>query len=286
MFTSVPMFIIIGGDGKEYGPVSAEQVRAWIASGRANLSTKAKYAGTEDWHTLGEYTEFVGGGTAAASAPPPVAAGEIDPKAFAADLIARAAPLDIFGCIGRGWELLKSNFGPIVGATLVVIIVAAVANAIPLLGYLSGLLLGGVFNGGLYYFYMKKIRGQPTDLGDAFSGFTLALGPLVLTGLVVTLMVLAGLVCLILPGIYLAVAYSFAYMLVIDRKMEFWAAMEVSRRVITAQWWRMLALMIVGGIIAVLGLLGFIIGIFITLPICIGALVYAYEDLCNPPPRA
>ena len=59
------MFTIIGGDGKEYGPVSAEQVRAWLAGGRANLSTKAKYAGTEDWHTLGDYTEFTG--TAAAT---------------------------------------------------------------------------------------------------------------------------------------------------------------------------------------------------------------------------
>jgi hypothetical protein len=259
------MFTIIGGDGKEYGPVSAEQVRAWLASGRANLQTKAKYAGTEEWHTLGDYTEFVS--SAATTPPPVVAVGEIDPKTYAADLIARASPLDIFDCIGRGWELLKSNFGAIVGATLVLMIVACVANAIPILGYLSGLLLGGVFNGGLYYFYI-------------------ALGPLVLTGLVVTLITLAGLICLILPGIYLAVSYSFAYMLVIDRKMEFWVAMEVSRRVITAQWWRMFGLLIVGGIIAVLGLLGFIIGVFITLPIFIGALVYAYEDLCNPPPRA
>ncbi len=280
------MFIIIGGDGKEYGPVSAEQVRIWLASGRANLQTKAKYAGTEDWHTLAEYTEFVGDSAAPAMTPPPMPAGEIDPKTFAADLIARAAPLDIFGCIGRGWGLLKANFWPVVGTTALVIIVAAVANAIPFLGWLAGLLLGGVFNGGLYYFYIKKVRGESTELGDAFSGFSLALGPLILTGLVVGLMTLAGFILLILPGIYLAVAYAFAYMLVIDRKMEFWVAMEVSRRVISAQWWRMFGLMIVGAIIAVLGVLGLLIGIFITVPIFIGALVYAYEDLCNPPPRA
>lgn len=280
------MFIIIGGDGKEYGPVSAEQVRIWLASGRANLQTKAKYAGSADWLTLGEYTEFVGGPAAPVTSPPPMAGGGIDPKTFAADLIARAAPLDIFGCIGRSWGLLKANFWPVVGATALVIIVTIVANAIPFLGWMAGLLLGGVFNGGLYFFYIKKVRGESSELGDAFSGFSLALGPLILTGLVVGLMTLAGFILLILPGIYLAVAYAFAYMLVIDRKMEFWAAMEVSRRVITSQWWRMFGLMIVGAIIAVLGVLGLLIGIFITVPIFIGALVYAYEDLCNPPPRA
>ena len=35
------MFTIIGGDGKEYGPVNTEQLRAWIAAGRANCSAKA-----------------------------------------------------------------------------------------------------------------------------------------------------------------------------------------------------------------------------------------------------
>ena len=75
-------------------------------------------------------------------------------------------------------------------------------------------------------------------------------------------------------------------MLVIDRKLEFWTAMEVSRRVISAQWWRVFALLILGALLALLGLIGLIIGVFVTLPICIGAVAYAYEALCNPPPKA
>src|SRR3954468_3349641 len=54
------MFIIIGGDGKEYGPVTPEQVRAWIAGGRANLDTKAKALGTEEWRRVGDFAEFAG----------------------------------------------------------------------------------------------------------------------------------------------------------------------------------------------------------------------------------
>ena len=52
------MFIIIGGDGKEYGPVTADQVRTWIKGGRASLDTKAKALGTDDWRRLGDYAEF------------------------------------------------------------------------------------------------------------------------------------------------------------------------------------------------------------------------------------
>ena len=54
------MFTIIGGDGREYGPATADQIRAWISAGRANLETKAKAAGTEEWRSLGEYPEFGG----------------------------------------------------------------------------------------------------------------------------------------------------------------------------------------------------------------------------------
>ena len=275
------MFTIIGGDGKEYGPVPADQVRSWLASGRADLTTKAKAAGTEEWRALGDFAEFT-----APVQPPLVVAGKIDAKVYAADLIARAAPLDIGGCLTRSWDLLKGNFWPLVGVNFVVLLATLVINSIPIIGIVGGLLLGGVLYGGLYYYYLKMIRGLPAEFSDAFSGFSRAFLPLVLTSLVVLLMTTLGFVCLVLPGIYLGVSYTFAYLLVIDRKMEFWAAMEVSRRVITAQWWRMFGLLIFGVIITVLGLLGLLVGIFVTVPIFMGAVVYAYEDLCNPPPRA
>lgn len=52
------MFHIIGGDGKEYGPVTVEQIRAWIAAGRANLDTKAKALGTDEWRRVADFGEF------------------------------------------------------------------------------------------------------------------------------------------------------------------------------------------------------------------------------------
>jgi uncharacterized RDD family membrane protein YckC len=63
------MFIIIGGDGKEYGPATAEQIRAWITAGRASLDTRAKALGSDEWRRLGDYAEFTTPET------PPVLAG-------------------------------------------------------------------------------------------------------------------------------------------------------------------------------------------------------------------
>jgi uncharacterized RDD family membrane protein YckC len=54
------MFTIIGSDGKEYGPVTAQQVRAWIQAGRADLDTQAKALGTNEWKKLDEFPEFSG----------------------------------------------------------------------------------------------------------------------------------------------------------------------------------------------------------------------------------
>lgn len=289
------MFTIIGGDGKEYGPATLEQLRSWVAGGRANLETQAKRVGEEQWRRLGDFPEFNQSGTPQPPATPaavpaaaeaaPTGPVQVDPKTYAEELIARAAPLDIAGCLERSWNLLKANFWPLVGSTFVLLVVMVVANMIPFVGIFVGVLLTGVFYGGLYNYYLKTIRGQPVELGDVFSGFTLAFVPLMLATIVSTLLVSLGLLLLILPGIYLGVAYIFAYMLVIDKRIEFWAAMEISRRVITAQWWRMFGLVLLASVIALLGVVALVIGMFITIPIYVGALVYAYEDLCNPPAK-
>ena len=83
----------------------------------------------------------------------------------------------------------------------------------------------------------------------------------------------------ILPGIYLAVGYTFALPLVIDKKMEFWPAMEVSRRVVHEHWWSVFALLIVLAIVGFLGCLMCFVGVVITVPLATGAFMYVYEDL-------
>ncbi len=46
------MYKIIGVDGKEYGPVSLDQLRQWLAQARVNGDTKVKAEGDPEWQTL------------------------------------------------------------------------------------------------------------------------------------------------------------------------------------------------------------------------------------------
>lgn len=63
------MYKIIGSDGKEYGPISADQLRQWLREGRVKTQTRIKPEGATEWQMLGALPEFAG-----AFPPPPPAA--------------------------------------------------------------------------------------------------------------------------------------------------------------------------------------------------------------------
>lgn len=52
------MYKIIGADGKEYGPISADQLRQWLAEGRANANTQVLAEGATEWQRLADVPEF------------------------------------------------------------------------------------------------------------------------------------------------------------------------------------------------------------------------------------
>jgi hypothetical protein len=265
------MYTIIGGDGKEYGPVTADQVRSWIAGGRANLQTKVKLVGTDDWKTVEEFPEITSGASTAAAGVPPVSA-----------MYRQAAHLDIISCYERSWTLLKANFWPLVGAGFLM----SVFSSVLVYSHYKGIfvitpLFGGVFGAGFYYYLLRKVRGLPTTIGDLFAGFTKAFLTLIAVGLLTSIFVTVGFVCLVLPGIYLIVSYVFTQILVVDKGLGFWEAMETSRRVITRQWWRVLGLLLLSIPFILLGVAALFVGIFVAVPLVTGAVVYAYEDLCN-----
>lgn len=124
------MYIIIGGDGKEYGPATVAQVRTWLGAGRANLDTKAKEVGSDEWRRLGDYPDFAAPGTLPPALPRPAVneepipdnLPESEPAALEPELASReartgAALINAFyyftsmvpGSIAMGRKLLEQN---------------------------------------------------------------------------------------------------------------------------------------------------------------------------------
>lgn len=274
------MYKIIGADGNEYGPVSIDQVRRWIAEGRADAQTKVQIEGGE-WKPLSEFSEFeadLAAKGATASAPFKVAPTEAE--RIAAEILARDYCIYIGDCFSRGWQLVKKNFWLTVGATAVLLVLSFGLASIPIVGPLADLMLAFVLWGGLDWMFLKLVRGQAADMNDAFAGFNLAFVPLMLASIVVQLLTAVGFVLCILPGIYLFVAWwGFTSLLILDKKLDFWSAMELSRKVVHRHWWQVFGLAIVIMLLSLAGALALLVGLFFTTPIAIAASVYAYEDI-------
>jgi TM2 domain-containing membrane protein YozV len=71
------MYKIIGGDGQQYGPATAAQIREWIALGRANAQTLAQIEGSQEWKPLSSYSDFADLASAL-TAPTPPHLGPVD----------------------------------------------------------------------------------------------------------------------------------------------------------------------------------------------------------------
>jgi hypothetical protein len=278
------MYTIIGGDGREYGPVTAEQVRSWIAGGRANLQTRIKAAGSDAWRTVADFPELSGGPAPAAAAPEAAAPRSGAPAPASAP--ASQPPdrkLDVLSCYERSWNLLKANFWAFVGVGFLTSVIYAVLGC----GHFAGVfvvtpLFGAVVGAGAYYFVLLRLRGQPAAFADMFAGFTRAFLTLLVAGLLISVFVVVGTFCFILPGWYLVIAYSFAIILAVDKRLGFWESMETSRKVVTRQWWRVLGLILLAIPFLILGAIALGVGVFVAIPLVLGAVTYAYEDLFNP----
>ena len=184
-------YTIIGGDQKEYGPITADDVRQWITEGRLGKQSLMKAESDAEFRPLEKFPEFASAFTAAGSSPNPPGFGDWPGHDY---------ELDMGGCISRGWDLVKNNLGLMLGSILIyfgIEIALSVLGKIPLIGFVFSLVnffITGALMGGLYYVYLQAIRSQPVQTGDVFAGFRKAFWQLFLGYIVPAL--LAGL-CLI-----------------------------------------------------------------------------------------
>lgn len=94
------IYKIIGNDGREYGPVTGDQIRQWISQGRVDQRTPIFVGGAKDWNFVGLLPEFAGRFTS--MTPPPMA-----PPPRTTGLVGRQAKTNSFAQAGLIFGILS-----------------------------------------------------------------------------------------------------------------------------------------------------------------------------------
>jgi uncharacterized membrane protein len=170
--------------------------------------------------------------------------------------------------IGEGWRIVSADLGMFALLALVFLILS---SAVPVI-------LHGPLFVGFHLFCAKKMFGRMAELADLFTGFNFFI-PSLVASLLISLLVSVGLVFCIVPGLVIAAMYQFVYLFILDKRMDFWPAMQASHAVVKNDYFgfTMFLLAMIG--VDILGALCLIVGIFVAIPVTVAAVTVAYRDV-------
>jgi hypothetical protein len=117
------MYRIIGADGNEYGPITAEQVRQWFGEGRLNAQSKIQVDGSGVWKQLRDMPEF---SPLFPPPPPPITLGA--PRPPSPTVLPSSNPLAGWA-LGTGIASMTCCFLPVLSLVSIVLGVLALSQS-------------------------------------------------------------------------------------------------------------------------------------------------------------
>lgn len=212
--------------------------------------------------------------------------------------------VDIGDALNYGWQKFQENLGPILIGLIGLFVVTAIAglmwqlivNAIFSVdsgtGFFVGLVasaIGGfVFGIGTYVIQAVMVRagfdlvdGHGLETSRLFD--TTKLGPILITGVLVSIGATIGYILCILPGIIFAVVAGFAIHFVVDQDKEPTDAIRSSIQLFRDNPGQALLLVIVTGIVSGAGALLCGVGLLVTVPVALIAQAYGFRQLNGQP---
>jgi uncharacterized membrane protein len=213
-------------------------------------------------------------------------------------------------CIGEAWAMVKDQYWLFVGMCAVGLLIG---GAVPL-GILTGPMMCG-----LYMSFFATRRRQPFDFSTLFKGFDYFGPSLVATLLhmipimvivvpaylffYVSMIVSMGVasqssenaapfavfgvfgmfilmwIFIVLVIIFISIGFTFTYPLIVDRKLSGIDAIKWSFKGAMANFWRLLGMTLLTGLLGLGGIVLCYVGIFLVFPIIYGSIAIAYEKV-------
>ena len=189
--------------------------------------------------------------------------------------------VDLGNWIKDGFDLYKTNFCVLVLVTLIATILSCV----------TFLILLGPMSAGIIFITLKLYdqKDQKAEMGDLFKGFNFFLQSLLLLVVWGILIFVASIILGFIPligvpaSICLQVAANaflmFALLLIVDKQMEFWPASMESINKVKTNFWPLLGLSLIAGVLGSVGAIVIGIGVIFTLPIYFCIITVAYRKV-------
>ncbi len=222
----------------------------------------------------------------------------------------RRRAIEPVACLKAGWQLIKDQYWTFVGMSFVAILIGSLVP--------FGVILGPMMCG-LYLSLFARRRGVTAEFGNLFKGFDyfgpsvvatllhmipifVVIVPFYIVFYVAFFMAMAdsrhgggnpdpsrmfGLfgifavfwLFFLLFMIVLSVLFAFAYPLIVDRKLSGLDAVKLSVSAGLANFWQLLGLMLLNGLLGFLGVLLCYVGVLLVLPVSFAAIATAYEQV-------
>ncbi len=170
-------------------------------------------------------------------------------------------PLDLGATLDRAFKIYTGHFVDLFIASLVVTLSTAVLSFIAIAAF-SGVpfialmlllfivVLSALFSiGAGYGIASAAFEGRTVTWQQSLNGAVEKLGALLVTGFLAALAVIAGLILLILPGIWIGVALFAAVPVVMVEGLSGTAALSRSFDLVKNHWWSTFGRLVVGGIL-------------------------------------
>lgn len=183
--------------------------------------------------------------------------------------------LDLGRWILEGWRLIRDDWIGYAIAALIVLAIGVVAYRIHPIVWLA---IVGPMKAGFFLMTSNHIRTGRPLIGDLFQAFNKYL-VVTLATLVMTVFIAAGYLFCLIPGLFLRGIYFQTYLFIVDRGMDFWDAMEASRKEASRDYLEFALLALVLFVINCVGLLFFGVGLLITIPLSFATVTCAYREL-------
>lgn len=182
--------------------------------------------------------------------------------------------ITISNWFSSGWKIFKKDAGVSIAFAVLAGICYLLLSRIPF----AGLLVWYPIIAGFIIVSLMSFRNQTVEFKNYFGGFR-HLIPLLVFTILSTIFIFIGELLLIVPGVYLSVAYLFAPCLIVDKNIDFWPAMEISRKKVNKHWFGLFGFSILIILLNIIGCLSFLVGLFITIPLSTCIITAAYKDI-------